>query len=408
MDLDHCFKLLRNQISPLESDLVEWRRHFHQYPELRFEEYSTAEFISDQLIDIGLHPKRLCKTGILALLEGSNPGPTVAIRADMDALPMQDIKEVPYKSNNPGVTHACGHDVHMAVALGVAKALEGIRKHVAGNIKFIFQPAEEIPSGEVSGARSLIEEGVLDAPKVEAILGFHCWPELQVANIGFQNGCTMASADSFSISIEGKASHAGTPQFGKDAISAAAHLITAIQTLLSREISPNEVYTVNIGTINGGHSQSIVCDLVEMTGTLRTANDEVRDYIIDRLHTVTNLELKAMGCNGLIQFTDHFPPVINNEYLLNSSVTSLRTVFPPDQVVELKTIPMTAEDFSFYLDLIPGLYLKLGVGRNSLEEDSFPLHDPRFDIDEQALQIGALGMSAVLLTIMNALTKRDI
>jgi amidohydrolase len=295
MDNQNLRKRIDETVGDLGESLIDWRRHLHRFPELRFEELQTSRYVADLLSAVGLRPVSAAQTGLVALLEGSKSGPTVALRADMDALPISDQKDVIYKSSIPGVCHACGHDVHMTVALGVAYVLSELRDQIHGRVKFIFQPAEEVPSGEQSGAKAMIEGGVLNNPDVNAIFGMHCWPELSAGKFGIQQGCTMAAADSIAISVVGQTAHAGNPQKGRDSILAAAQIIQSLHLVSVREVSPHEAHTFSIGTIRGGQSQSIVCDKVEMTGTLRTTSRQVRDYLVGRLSDAVRDTAETIG-----------------------------------------------------------------------------------------------------------------
>jgi len=392
-----------NSISEnLQGRLVEWRRHLHQYPELRFRETGTGEFIRSLLLRIGLTPTSVAGTGVSALVEGSGEGPTVALRADMDALPLSDEKTVAFRSSVPGVCHACGHDAHMAITVGVACALVALKDRFRGRVKLLFQPAEEIPSGEPSGAMAMIQAGVLENPTVDAILGFHCWPDLPAGVIGLQRGCTMASADSFAVLILGRSAHAGTPQHGRDSIAAAAHVIQALHLVSSREVAPADAHAFNIGTIRGGLSQSIVCDHVEMTGTLRTSSQPIRERLMRRLREVVEAASASFECQGSLTFSDSFPPVVNDDRLLDLASIALDQGLGQDKWARLTEVPMTAEDFSFYLDRVPGLYIKLGVAGSEGDTPAWPLHSPRFDIDESALGTGVRGLALILLRLLEA------
>ena len=397
MDINQLRNRIDETTGPLGASLIKWRRHLHRHPELRFVEFQTSEYIANLLSTIGLKPIRAARTGLIALLEGNKPGPTIALRVDMDALPMNDEKEVPYKSSSPGCCHACGHDVHMTVATGVAHVLTKLRGQMHGQVKFIFQPAEEIPSGEPSGAKAMIEEGALVNPDVSAIFGMHCWPELKAGLIGLQRGCTMASADSLVITLVGQGAHAGTPQHGRDAILAAAQVVQAMYMVSAREVSPNEAHTLSIGTIRGGQSQSIICDRVDMTGTLRTTSRPLRDRLVERLGNVVKEVAGATRCEGSLQVADNFPPVMNDDRLFDHAMTALKAALGDDSIVELTDKPMTAEDFSYYLDQVPGLYVKLGVAPQDKSIPQFPLHKPRFDIDETSLMTGVRGLAILLL-----------
>ncbi len=276
-----------SETSKLENDLIRWRREIHANPELRFQEYGTSHLVKNILGQVGLTISSLGKTDVITIVQGDGNGPTLAIRADLDALPIEDKKNVSYASKRKGISHACGHDAHTTICLGTALVLSRMKEHVRGRIKFIFQPGEEVPSGEASGADMLISLGVLERPKVDAILGFHCWPDIEVGRVGLQHGCTMASVDLFRIEVKGESSHAASAHLGKDAILAASSIILNLQSLISRGVSANDLAILNIGTIEGGKTQSVVADRVVATGTLRTVSQELRESLLSGNCSIT-------------------------------------------------------------------------------------------------------------------------
>lgn len=387
--------------SDLEKRLVEVRRGLHERPELRFEERETAGTIEDLLRPLNLSVRTgVAGTGVLADLRGESPGPTIAIRADMDALPIQDDKDVPYASRRPGVMHACGHDAHVTMALGVLSVLEPLRSVLPGTLRVVFQPAEEIPAGEKSGAREVIRDGALQNPEVEAVFGMHVWPDLPAGAVGLQRGVTMAAADSFIGEVRGESAHAGEPHKGKDAIFAASALVVGLKALLGRELRPGEPACVNVGVIGGGKSQSIVADHVELSGTLRTLGGDRRQRLLGRLRDVAEGVSRETGCSVRLDVSDSFPPVVNDPELHGRALDALRDKFGDEGVSVPSEVPMTADDFSYYSEAAPTLYLKVGCA--SPDGPVYPLHHPRFDIDERAIWTGVEALCSVVLGEMES------
>lgn len=342
----------------LEQELIEIRRGFHREPELRFEEYATAKTVENLLRPLALSVRTgIAGTGLVADLRGGRPGPVLALRADMDALPIQDAKDAPYASRRPGVMHACGHDAHMAIACGVLRVLEPLRGALPGTLRVIFQPGEEIPAGEKSGAQEVIRAGALEDPEVEAIFRMHVWPELPAGVVGLQPGVTMAAADSFVAEVRGESSHAGEPHKGKDAIFAASSLVVGLKALLGRELPPGEPATINVGVIHGGASQSIVADHVELSGTLRSLGEDRRKRLLGSMQRIAEAVSTETGCSVRLEVSDSFPAVINDPRLYDSARGMLSWQLSGERVRVLRDIPMTADDFAHYLEAIPGLYL---------------------------------------------------
>jgi amidohydrolase len=385
----------------LEPELIEVRRNLHREPELRFEEYRTAETVEELLSPWRLSVRSgVAGTGLLADLRGDRPGPTVALRADMDALPIQDAKDVPYASRRDGVMHACGHDAHMTIAYGVLRVLEPLRANLPGTLRVIFQPGEEVPAGEKSGALEIVKAGALGSPEVEAIFGLHVWPELPAGTVGLQPGVTMAAADSFIVEVRGESSHAGEPHKGKDAIFAAGLLVVQLKALLGREIPPGEPVAINVGTIHGGASQSVVADLVEFSGTLRSLGGDRRERMLQSMRRVAEGISGETGCSVRLNVSDSFPPVVNDPELYERALEVLPETLGSDRVRVLADVPMTADDFAHYLEAVPALYVKLGCA--PAEGSVYPLHHRCFDIDEQVIWTGVEAVSSILLDTMEA------
>jgi amidohydrolase len=385
----------------LEPELIEVRRDFHREPELRFEEHRTSETVEELLGPLELSVRSgVAGTGLLADLHGKRPGPTVALRADMDALPIRDAKDAPYASRREGVMHACGHDVHMTIAYGVLSVLEPLRAILPGTLRVIFQPGEEVPAGEKSGALEVIRAGALEDPEVEAIFGLHVWPELPAGTVGLQPEVTMAAADSFIVKVRGESSHAGEPHKGKDAIFAAGSLVVQLKALLGREIPPAEPAAINVGTIHGGASQSVVADLVELSGTLRSLGGDRRERLLRSMQRVAGGTSGDTGCSVRLNVSDSFPAVVNDPELYERALEILLETLGSDRVRVLTEVPMTADDFAHYLEAVPALYIKLGCAPE--EGSVYPLHHRCFDLDEQVIWTGVEVIASILLHTMEA------
>ena len=385
----------------LEKELVEVRRGFHRRPELRFEEHETAGTLERLLAPLDLSVRTgVAGTGLVADLRGGRPGPTVALRADMDALPIRDAKEAPYASGRDGVMHACGHDAHMAMAYGVLRVLGPLRGSLPGTLRVIFQPAEEVPAGTKSGAREVIRAGGLENPNVEAIFGAHVWPELPAGVVGVQPGTTMAAADSFVVEVRGESSHAGEPHKGRDAIFAASSLVVQLKALLGRELRPGEQACINVGAIHGGASQSIVADFVELSGTLRTLGGERRKHLLHRMREVAEGISTETGCSVRLDVSDSFPAVVNAPELYERALDVLPGTLGEDGVRVQVDTPMTADDFAYYLETSPALYLKVGCAPQ--EGTAYSLHHRLFDINERAIWTDVRALSSVLIDAMES------
>lgn len=382
----------------LREALIAQRRDFHMHPELSNREERTARVIAEKLRSLGLDEVRtgVSRHGVVALLKGTKPGPTVALRADMDALPIEETLEVPYRSRTPGVKHACGHDVHMTVALGVAEVLSRMREEIAGSVKFLFQPAEEgAPEGEDSGADRMIREGALENPRPVAIFAFHTDPLLEVGKVGYAPAAALASSDTFTLRILGRRVHAAWPHQGIDPIVVAAECIQALQTIRSRRVDPVQPMVLTIGTIHGGNRQNILAEEVRMEGTLRTHSEAVRERVMTLMREIVTGVAAAHGAKAELSWSPRSnPPTINDTALVEKSLPSLRRVLGAGQVVERPPV-MGAEDFAFYQKQIPGAMFWLGVG-NPARGITAMLHTPEFDVDEEALVVGVKAMAALL------------
>ncbi|MGE0127497.1 MAG: M20 family metallopeptidase [Blastocatellales bacterium] len=386
----------------LRAKLVEQRRDFHMNPELSNREERTSRVIAEKLRALGFDEVKtgVGKHGVVALLRGKLPGGVVAVRADMDALPIQETINVPYKSRNDGVKHACGHDVHMSVQLGVAELLSKMRDQIRGTVKFIFQPAEEgAPTGERGGAKFMIEEGCLENPRPSAIFGLHVMPNIEVGQIGYNSGPAMASSDRFSITVRGKKVHGAYPHDGIDTVVVAAECVTALQTIRSRRINTQEPLVITLGSVHGGNRFNIIADEVKLEGTMRTLNEEVRTKAIEMMKQTLAGVTSAYGASYEIEFGSNNPVTYNYPALVEATLPVMRKVLGEKNVNSPKP-QMGAEDFSQYQKIIPGFFYFLGVG-NRQKGVTAMIHTPEFDVDEESLVIGVKLMSNVLLDYLD-------
>ena len=372
---------IKQRIKELEPEIIEMRRYLHQHPEPGFQEYNTAKFVSEKLAGLGMEVKTgVAKTGVVGILRGGKPGKMVALRADMDALTITEKTGLPFASVNPGVMHACGHDAHTSALLGAAIVLNELREELAGSVKFIFQPAEEGPGG----ALPMIEEGVLEG--VDAILGAHVWQQYPVGKVAVRYGEAMACLDSIDISILGKGCHGAAPHQGVDAIAVAAQVITALQTIASREINPVKPVVVTVGTIGGGYAYNIIADEVAMKGTVRALDPELRQSMPERIERVIRGVTEGMRADYKFSYHFGYPPTINNNEITAAVENTLTRVFGADRMIRVPEPSMGGEDMAYYLEKVPGTYFFVGSSNPEKGIDS-PGHKSTFDIDEGAITI---------------------
>lgn len=388
------------EIEKNRAEMIKVRRYLHMNPELGNHEFETAKLVASKLSALGLEVKTgVAGTGVVGLLRGALSGPTVAIRADLDALPIQELNTFPYRSLNPGVMHACGHDFHTTIALGAATVLAAVKDRIKGNVRFIFQPAEEgLPAGQEGGAALMIKEGVLDNPPVRAIFALHVWPELKVGDIGYTAGYLMASSDNFIITIEGKSAHAARPQEGIDAVVLAAEVINNLQTIVSRAIDPTEPAVITIGKIQGGTKANIIAEKVEMEGTVRTLNDKVRERMPVLMEDIIRGLTQSYGASYSFKYEKGTPPVYNHPDLVQAMLPVLENAFSPERLVPVKP-QMVAEDFALLAERVPAFMYLLGV-RSPGQASAAPLHSPYFNPDERAIPVGIKAMCHLVLSAL--------
>lgn len=371
---------IRKLVEKYEDQIITWRREFHENPELSGEEIRTSERVCEELKKVNIEVKRIGKTGVLGILEGNKPGKTVALRADMDALPIQEANNIPYKSKSKGIMHACGHDGHTAMLLGAAKLLSQMRDKIKGRVKFIFQPAEE----SSQGASMMIKGGAIEG--VDAVLGIHLWADLAVGKVSVDPGPRMASTDMFKITIKGKGGHGSMPHQGVDAILAGSAVAIDLQSIVSREINSLDPAVLSIGKFCGGERWNILCDKVLMEGTTRCFNNQVRDNFPVMIERVTKKTAEAYRAEGELEYILLAPPLINSLEMSKIALESLIKNFGKESVVELEKV-MGGEDFAFFAQEVPSVFAFVGA-RNEKKGANYPHHHRKFNIDEDALVIG--------------------
>jgi amidohydrolase len=388
------------EIEKNKAEIVKIRRFIHMNPELGNREFETARLISAKLEPLGFEVRTgIAKTGVVAVLRGSQPGPAVAVRADMDALPVQETTNLPFKSLNPGVMHACGHDVHSSVVLGTALVLNALKDKLKGTVTFLFQPAEEgAPDGEEGGADLMVKEGALDNPSVGAVFGFHVWPE-NVGTVLVAAGNVTAAADTFTITVKGKSAHAARPQEGIDAVVIAAEIVTALQTVISRALDPTDPAVLTIGTINGGARRNIIAERVVLEGTVRTLSETNRKKIPLLMESIVRNITGMYGADCQFEYKEALPSVFNNPELAAAMTPTLIKLLGKDKTLEWKP-QMIAEDFAYLARKAPGFYFFLGV-KNPAQATAAPLHSPNFNPDERSIPLGIRILSHLLLDALD-------
>ena len=388
-----------------EARVIAWRRDLHQHPELGNREFRTAALVADHLRSLGFDEVRtgVAHTGVVGLLKGGLPGPVVALRADMDALPVAEEVDLPFASKvradwngeQVGVMHACGHDAHTAILMGVAEVLAGLRAQLRGSVKFLFQPAEELPpEGEDGGAKMMIAEGAMDNPSTVAVFGLHVTSRLPLGVIGYRPGPAMASADNLKITIHGRQTHGAMPWFGVDPIVTSAQVILGLQTVVSRQTDlTKEPAVVTIGVIKGGLRENIIPDSVEMRGTIRAFDEGMRDEIHERVTTLAEAIARGSRAGCTVCIRKNYPVTVNDPALTQAMLPTLRQVAGEPQV-QLVPKVMGSEDFSFFQRVVPGLFIFLGVvPPGTATQDAAPNHSPRFFVDERSLVLGVRAMA---------------
>jgi len=391
------------RVAALEPRLIEWRRHLHQHPELSNQELETARFVAERLRALGLAPRTgVAKTGVVAVIEGGRPGPVVALRADMDALPVAEESGLPFASRATAtfegksvpVMHACGHDAHVAMLLAAAETLAGLRERLPGKVVLIFQPAEEgAPAEEgVAGAERMVAEGVLDDPRVDAVYGLHVWAGLETGTLGFRPGAALAAGDTFEIEVTGRQTHGAKPWAGVDPIVVASEIVGALQTIVSRKLEiTREPAIVSVGQFHAGVRSNIIPDSARLVGTLRTFDEGMRGEVHTRVREVAEGVARAHGASAKVVIERGYGVTVNDPELTARMRPTLERV-APGRAVEISKLTVS-EDFSYFANRVPGLYPMLGITPAAEVATAAANHSPRFVVDEAALVVGARALA---------------
>ncbi len=400
------------KVRTLESKIIDWRRDIHQNPELSNREVRTAKLVADQLRRLGIEVKTgVAKTGVVGLLKGGKPGPVVALRADMDALPVVEESDLPFKSTAKteylgqpvGVMHACGHDAHVAILLGVAEALASVREQIPGTVKFIFQPAEEgPPPGETGGAPLMLAEGVLENPRPAAIFGLHVIAGVPAGMITWRAGPLMASADWLYITVKGRQTHGAFPWSGIDPVVTSAQIITGLQNIVSRQIDVSkEPAVVTVATIHGGTRKNIIPDQVEMSGTIRSFDEDMRQDVHARIKHIAEAIAGANHAQAEVKVDKAVPVTVNDPALTEKMLPTLKRIGGAGGSRQQQRV-MVAEDFSYFQEKIPGLFYFVGITPKDQDmAKAAPNHSPRFFIDESGLMQGARSLAALAVDFLS-------
>jgi len=372
------------------------RRDFHMHPELGFKEVRTAGIVANELTSLGLEVHTgIAETGVVALLKGAKPGPLILARFDMDALPILEETGAAYASQNPSVMHACGHDGHTAIGLTVARMLHAHRQELAGTVKFVFQPAEE----GMDGAEGMIAAGILDDPKPDLALALHVWNEKPLGWLGIAAGPAMAGAEIFKIKVRGKGGHGAIPHLAADPVLAAAQIVTALQSIVARNVPPLQAAVVSVCTIHGGEAFNVIPQAVELAGTIRTFEPEVREKVLERFEVIVYGLAETMGCRAEVDLQRPIPAVINQPESAARIAEVAQRIFPEATVDTRDYITMGSEDFAFILERVPGCFFFIGSANKEKGLDAGH-HHPRFDFDEQALPRGAALMASTVAELL--------
>ncbi|MRG87261.1 M20 metallopeptidase family protein [Salinibacillus xinjiangensis] len=384
--------------SEILDQMIEIRRHIHQKPELSMKEYNTTQLIIDTLKDTSIELQKLKNgTGVVGVLRGKEHGDTLGLRADIDALPIVEETGLEFSSEHEGIMHACGHDIHTTVMLGAALVLDRKKNSLKGNVKFIFQPGEET----MQGAQFVIEQRVLESePKVDRIVCLHTWPLIDAGQIGVRHGPIMAATDTFEIEVKGSGGHAAHPHKSVDPIPVAGQIVSGLQSIVSRQLSPLNSAVVTLGQIHGGNADNIIANKVLVSGTIRTLDPETRDHIKDSVAEMSEYIASGHKTTATVKFNPGSHPVINNAELVDKLSDTVKQYLGEESLVYLPEPSLGGEDFSFYLQKVEGMLFRLGT-RNENEQSSRSLHNPGIIFDEKAIPTGIIAMSSFALEYLN-------
>ncbi|WIF96097.1 M20 metallopeptidase family protein [Caminicella sporogenes] len=381
----------------IKEELISIRRDIHAHPEIGLQEKRTSALVAEKLKKLGIEVKtNVGITGVVGLLKGKYPGKTILLRADMDCLEMTELNNIEYKSKYPGLMHACGHDAHTTWLLGAAMILSEFKDELHGNVKFLFQPAEE----SQGGANRMINEGVLENPKVNAAIGAHVWPIVESGKIGIKYGSMMAAPDKFTLTIYGKGGHGAEPHNCIDPISIGCQVYMSLQTIVSRKINPIKPAVISITMFNAGSAHNVIPDRVEMVGTVRTLTNELREKIPKMMESIIKGITEANGGSYEFEYIPYYPPVINNDEITDVVKHAGEEILGKDNVVELKNPTMGGEDFSYFQQKVPGTFFVVGT-YNEDKKITKPLHSPYFNIDEDILSKASAVLAECALLYLN-------
>ncbi|WP_101842079.1 M20 family metallopeptidase [Halobacillus sp. Marseille-P3879] len=393
---------IKELITSIENEIVEIRRTLHTHPELSNEEHKTSSLVKEKLTEYGIKWQGgFAKTGILGIIEGENPGGTVALRADMDALPIQEANDLSYISENEGKMHACGHDAHTAMLLGAGYALQKSKHKLSGTVLLVFQPAEE--TSPYGGSQPMMDDGVFAEYTPDVIYGQHVWPSLPVGQVGIRDKEMMGASDRFRVTIKGKGGHASMPHDGNDALIVTNQIITALQTIVSRSVNPLESAVVTVGRIEGGYSYNVIPDEVTFEGTVRTFKPEVKEKVKQRFHTIIEQTAEAFDAVSEIRYFDGYPATINSPEWAAQARTTVEKILGDQAAPEIDPA-LAGEDFSRFLLNYPGAFIWLGTQIEDAENQK-PLHDPGFKLNEKALPLGSEFLAEVAVDTLNTLKQ---
>ncbi len=388
---------LQDGANDIARELIADRRHLHQHPELAWHEEETAQYVAERLRALGLEVETgVGGTGVVGLLRGDQSGNTVLLRADMDALPIEEQNNVTYRSQNLGVMHACGHDAHTAMLLGAARLLGKHRSEIPGMVKFVFQPAEEVPPG---GAQAMIKSGVLETPRVDAAFGVHIGQDMPLGTVGVTTGPMNAASDRFEVTIAGQGGHAARPHLSVDPVVIASHCILGLQTLVSREVDPLKQVVVTIGALHAGTIANVIPETATLAGTVRTFSPDVRQYIAERIPALIDGIAHAMRATADTRYDFGYPALVNDEAMTDLVREVARDVVGERGVVERQP-SMGGEDMAYFLRQVPGSFFRIG-SNNPDRRLTYGHHHPRFDIDEAALPVGTAMLASVAVQYLN-------
>lgn len=375
--------LINKKAEQLQNDLVKWRRKIHKNPELGFKEHNTSNFIAEKLTEFGIEYDRVCETGIVGLIRGGKPGKTLAIRADIDALALTEKNDVTYKSQNKGAMHACGHDGHTAILLGTAKLLSEMKEDLKGNVKLIFQPAEEGPGG----AEPMVEAGVMEDPKVDYIIALHINPGIEAGKVGVKEGILLAAPDSFEITVKGKGAHGARPEEGVDPITIGSQIVIGLQQIKSRETKALNPLVISVGSFHSGEAFNAIPEEAKIAGTVRTFDNKLRKRVKKRIEEVVKNITKAFNADYDYKYDFYYPPAYNDPKVTELMRQVIRDKLGENSLYEIPEPSMGGDDFAYFVQKTPGTYMRLGT-KNKKKGITNSLHSPFFNIDEDILKQG--------------------